>query len=437
MSLAPVRSPKSSYHVFTSGQSAPTLTVRGILVRMVIAVAAFFALLVLAALLIALSPTLSRSITAFFIRTQPGAVPWNGTDPVNMVMVGLDQRAGSTDFPHTDTMMVVSIDPRSDSVRMLSVPRDLWVNIPGVGPDRINDAYGDGGAKLLIQTAEGVVNLPIRYYAIIKFTGFEKVINALGGVTIDVKHTINDPTYPAFTGNGFAPLHIRAGVQHMNGRLALEYVRTRHDDPLGDLGRNQRQQQLLIALKQQVLHPSTLLHLPVLLSALQQAVSTNFPYTDLTYLGRLVMTAPKSHVQHLGLNYANNSVSNYVTAGGADVLLPNWSQIHWIAHRTFEDPSLGASPVAVLNGSGIAGQAALLSRWMRAAGFQVGSIGNAGRADYAHTEVIRNTGVSGSDYVARMAADLLQVHPLSQNLPGNAAPVVVIVGQDWTDPAQS
>lgn len=438
MSVAPTRPSTPSYHVFGTGEGGGSLTLRSLLLRVLVAVVTFFGLVVIAVLLVAVSPTLSRSLTAFFIKQQPGALPWNGADPVNIVLVGLDDRPWQRgQFPHTDTIMVASVNPSTNSVHMLSLPRDLWVNIPGVGVDRINDAYGDGGTRLLIQTVEGVVNAPIRYYAILKFTGFQRVIDAVGGVTIDVKRPINDPTFPAPVGYGYAPLHIRAGVQHMNGKLALEYVRTRHDDPLGDLGRNQRQQQLLVALKQQVLRPTTLFKLPMLLGALRQAVSTDFPYTDLTYLGRVVMTAPKSHVRREGLNYANGAVTNFTTAGGADVLQPNWPKIHWIARSLFHDPQLAAARVDVLNGSSITGQASLLGHWMTSCGFRIESVANAPRTNYEYTKVIRNTSVGGGDYVARMAGNLLGKRVISQAVPGASAPVVVIVGRDWTDPAQS
>ncbi len=436
MTATQTRAPTSSYHLFTGASGASAITVRSLLTRLLMLVLSFFALLIVATLLVAFSPTLSRSLTSFFVKTQSGAVAWNGTDPVNMVVVGLDERPGMAgQFPHTDTMMVVSILPGSGSVRMLSIPRDLWVTIPGVGPDRVNDAYGYGGTKKLIRTAESIVNMPIRYYAIIKFTGFQKVIDAAGGVTIDVKRRIDDPFYPAPTGYGYAPLHIRAGVQHMNGQLALEYVRTRHDDPLGDLGRNQRQQQLLVALKQQMLRPTTLINLPGILAALGQAVDTNFPYPDLTYLARLVMTAPKSHVHRSALNYANNAVSNYTTAGGADVLLPNWPRIHWIARQTFQDPDLASRPIAVLNGSGMPGAAAQAAAWMRASGFDVTQVANAASSGYTQTHVIKNNSRGGGDFVARMAGDLLGAHVTAQSLP-YSQPVVVIVGRDWVDPRQ-
>lgn len=437
MSVAPAQRTSTSYHVFTPRKSVRPVTLRGLVIRLLLGISAFFILLVIAALLVAMSPTLSRSITALFMQDQRDALTWNGTDPVRMVIAGLDDRPGQNQSPHTDTMMVLSIDPRTDSVHMLSIPRDLWVNIPGYGFDRVNDAYRLGGTKLLLKTAEGITNTPIPYYAIVKFTGFQKVIDTLGGVTIDVKHAINDPTYPAPVGYGFAPLHIRAGVQHMDGKLALEYVRTRHDDPLGDLGRNQRQQQLLSAIKSQVITPGNIFKLPLILGSVRQAISTNFPYTNLTFLARVVMTTPKSHVVRRALNYSNNAVSNYVTPGGADVLLPNWPVIHSVSHSTFSDPSLRSASVEILNGSGIAGQAGALGQWMRSAGFDVAHVGNATRSNYEHTLVIRNTSASGNTYLARMAAELLQTHVVSRNTPGVSAPVVVIIGRDWTNAAQS
>ena len=435
--MAASRAPKSnsSYHVFAPRRGDERIGPRSLFIRAVVAVSAFFGLVILAALLVVLSPTLSRSLTAVFIAPQSGAIPWNGTDPVNMVIAGVDLRPGQTADPHTDTLMALSIRPRDGSIRMLSIPRDLYVSIPGTGQeDRINDAYAVGGAKLLMKTVEGVVNMPIRYYAIINFTGFAKVIDALGGVTIDVKRTIWDPTYPALTGNGYSPLYLKKGVHHMDGALALKYVRERHVYALQDLERNVAQQQLLSALKSQVLTPGTLVNLPVILGALHNAVDTNFPYDGLTYLFRTAITA---HSIHRYLNYQNSAVSNYQTSLGADVLLPNWPRIHWIAHRTFSDPELASSPVTILNGGGVTGAAATLKHWLHASGYHVTSIGDAGSSNYVQSQVIRNSSVGGGDYVARMLGDQLQTRVISRAMPGVTTPVVVIVGQDWTTPIQS
>jgi LCP family protein required for cell wall assembly len=421
-----------SYHVFTTAKPTAPVQARMLIIRGGIAIISFFGLVVLAALLIAISPTLSRSVTAFFIAPQSGAIPWNGTDPVNIVVAGIDLRPGQTADPHTDSLMVMSV--RAGSIRMLSIPRDLWVSIPGYGYDRVNDAYADGGTKLLIKTTEGITNMPIRYFVVINFQGFEKVIDAVGGVNIYVKKTIWDPLYPALTGYGYSPLFLKKGWHHMDGRLALKYVRERHAYATQDLEREAAQQQLLSALKSQFLTPSSLLNLPVILSSLQAAVSTNFPYDGLTYLGRLAMT---SGTTHRFLNYTNGAVSNYVTPAGADVLLPNWPRIHWIAHQTFQDSELGGSSVAVLNGSGIAGAAGTLTHWLRASGYTVAETGNASSESHTRTEVIQNTAVGGGGFVARMLGDQLQTRVTPQSFSQIHSPVVVIVGQDWSSPVQS
>jgi hypothetical protein len=164
------------------------------------------------------------------------------------------------------------------------------------------------------------------------------------------------------------------------------------------------------------------------------AVTTNFPYDDLTWLFKVAMT---SSSEHRYLNYNNGAVSNYVTAGGADVLLPNWPKIHWIAHNTFANPELASSSVTVLNGSGITGQAGQLAHWLRASGYQVSSVGDADRENYPHTVVIQNSNVGGGDFVARMLRDQLQARVETRSMPAIRSPLVVIVGQDWTSPVQS
>ena len=163
-------------------------------------------------------------------------------------------------------------------------------------------------------------------------------------------------------------------------------------------------------------------------------MTTNFPYDGLTYLGRLMIT---SQTKHRFLNYNNGAVTNYTTALGADVLLPNWPRIHWIAHKTFFDSDFAGSPAAVLNGSGITGEAGTLAHWLHASGFNVGFVGNAPSSTYAHTEVVMNTAVGGGDFVARMLADQLQVKVSRASFPSVHEPVIVIVGQDWTSPVQS
>ncbi len=196
---------------------------------------------------------------------------------INILLLGLDD--GDLDNPdapsRSDTMIVASIDPEQGTVNMLSIPRDSRVNIPGhKGLDKINNAYFFGGPALAVRTVENFLNVPIQYYMTIKWQGFIKVVDILGGVDLYVEHAMayEDP-YADLT------INLHQGYQHLNGQQAGEYVRFRHDE-LGDIGRVQRQQRFLKALSDQFLQLGTIVKIPALISAVDQNIASNMsPYT--------------------------------------------------------------------------------------------------------------------------------------------------------------
>src|SRR5699024_2415567 len=153
---------------------------------------------------------------------------------INILLLGVDERAG--DKGRSDTMILMSLNPKTDSMIMMSIPRDTYVNIPGHGMDKINHAYAFGDVPLSIQTVEEAFDLPIHFYAKINMQGFEQGIDALGGVTVQ-----NDM---AFSQNGE---HFPEGPIHLNGKQALEFIRMRKKDPRGDMGRNERQRDVIKA----------------------------------------------------------------------------------------------------------------------------------------------------------------------------------------------
>jgi LCP family protein required for cell wall assembly len=423
------------YYVFRETPRGRTAVgVAGRLIRIVVVLALFIVLLAAAAVVVGFSPTVARTVNSVVLKPQKDAITWNGTDPVNMVVMGLDQRPGESDS-RTDTMMVISINPANDTVHSLSIPRDLYLNVPGQGYERINSAYEQGNVPLVIKTLEGVVDTPIRYYAIMNFGGFARIVNAFGCVTVDVTHEINDPTFPAWKGNGFEPLHIPKGVQQMCGRVALKYVRERHDEAEGDIARNLHQQQLLQAVKQRVPTVYAATHIPEILTALHKAIRTDFPYNDLLYLGRTMMMATGSRTVHKVLQYSNNAVSNLVLYDGygnptADVLQPSWPRIHAIARKLFFNRAYGAQAVQVLNGGAFAGAAGLTARWLQSAGFRVSKIADA--AAQSKSEVILRA--SGDAFVARMASEMIQAPVVNRAGPGPG--ITVILGSSWENPAQ-
>ena len=170
----------------------------------------------------------------------------------NILLVGTDARPGE-DVSRTDTLVLVRLDPHNNRVSMLSFPRDLYVPIPGYGKNKINAAYPIGetklgrgyGPALLKKTVGDLVGLPVDHFVMINFEGFKAVIDRIGGITIDVPKPIDDPDYPTDDYRTMK-IHFDAGVQQMDGDRALIYARTRHAD--SDFGRNQRQQQVLMAI---------------------------------------------------------------------------------------------------------------------------------------------------------------------------------------------
>lgn len=153
---------------------------------------------------------------------------------INVLLLGVDERPG--DKGRSDTVILLSLNPNTDSMVMLSVPRDTYVNIPGRGMDKINHAYAFGDVELSVQTFEEAFNLPVHYYARVNMEGFKQGVDALGGITIQ-----NDQEFSQ-GGHQFSK-----GAVHLNGTQALDYIRMRKNDPRGDLGRNDRQRKVVTA----------------------------------------------------------------------------------------------------------------------------------------------------------------------------------------------
>ena len=257
----------------------------------------------------------------------PTTEPWAGSDRVNVLLMGIDRRPGEAFISRTDSMMIVSIDPVGNRASILSVPRDLYVVIPGRGRDRINTAfvYGAagnnpaGGAALSMQTVEYNLGVPINHYVLVDFSAVVKGVDSLGGIDVNVPFTINDPTFPDMY-YGYDPLYIAAGLQHMDGTLALKYARTRHVDT--DFGRAQRQQQVILAARDKALSlgiTGLLAKAPILYQQLEQGVRTDLSLEQIVALAKTVSEIPAENIQSDVLDY--DYVSSYLTEAGAQVLI--------------------------------------------------------------------------------------------------------------------
>lgn len=203
---------------------------------------------------------------------------------VNILVLGVDER--SDDVGRSDTMFVVTIDTSTREVSMLSVPRDTRVKIPGHGWDKINHAYAEGGVKLSQKAVEDLLGIPIDYYMTINFAGFYKIVDALGGVDIDVDERMyyEDP-YDNLV------INIQPGVQHMDGKKAIQYVRYR--DSAGDIGRIARQQKFIKAMMKEASDPTNILKLPAVIKEISGVVKTNMSTAEMLNLAKMINDAQK------------------------------------------------------------------------------------------------------------------------------------------------
>jgi len=207
---------------------------------------------------------------------------------VNIMVMGVDSR--SDDVGRSDTLFVMTVDQKTKEVAMLSIPRDTRVKIPGNGWDKINAAYAYGGEKLSQQAVESLLGIKIDHHIVINVAGFKKIIDAMGGVTIDVEKRMyyNDP----YDDDGGLVIDLRPGVQHMDGRTAIQYVRYRDEE--GDIGRVARQQKFLKAVLSEVASPSVLTKIPAIIREVSSVVKSDMSTTEMLNLAKILNDASKN-----------------------------------------------------------------------------------------------------------------------------------------------
>jgi LCP family protein required for cell wall assembly len=372
---------------------------------------------------------------------------WNGKERVNILVLGVDQRPNESGPWRTDTMVVVSIDPESKSAGMLSIPRDLWVEMPGYGMDRINTAYviGDlnkvpgGGPALAKQTVQYNLGEPIHYYVRVNFAAFQQIIDLIGGVDIYVEHEINDPLYPDMT-YGYDPLRIPAGWQHMDGALALKYARARHGS--SDFERMHRQQQVMLAVRDKVtnlgLLPTLLPRARDLAQMLGNSIQTDLTLDQLVRLAQLSVEIDRTRIRTASID--ETMTSSWTTPQGAMVLVPDRAKMAVLHNLIFAAPpaledeaaqlAAEAARIVVLNGTrtnGLAGQAA---EKLEAQNLQVSSIGSADHI-YPQTLILVYTSKLTSARAAARALNLPESAVITGADPGSDTDIKVIVGTDW------
>ncbi len=232
---------------------------------------------------------------------------WDQKDPITLLLIGIDYRNGDEEPARSDSIIVMRIDPATKAVTMMSLPRDLLVTIPGHGDDKINaafafgeDAQTGGGPALLAETISYNLNIQINYFVTVDFSGFRKIIDTLGGITVDVDAPIKDDQYPS-EDFGLTRVYFPTGLQSMDGETALRYARTRHGD--NDVARSERQQQVLMAMREKgsKLNVDLLLNAKSLIESMGDSFRTDLSFNQLLALANLARDVNPADIARVNL----------------------------------------------------------------------------------------------------------------------------------------
>ena len=278
--------------------------------------------------------------------------PWDGKSRVTILILGLDYsdwRGGET--PHSDTMILLSVDPITNTASMLSIPRDVWVNIPGFDYGRINEAYFNGeaynlpggGVELARQTVEQFIGVPVHYYAVIGFNAFIDFIDEIGGVIVTPDQYVKIEKF----GGGQEEVLEPGKMYTLDGALALAYARERHTEG-GDVDRANRQQEVILAVKHRILKyenlPNLIAKAPALYQDISSGISTNLNLQEAIQLGLLGLQLDTSSIKQGVINY--DMVIPTSSPDGEKILKPIPDKIRVLRDELFANSGSGA-PIAV------------------------------------------------------------------------------------------
>lgn len=213
----------------------------------------------------------------------PEPPKWEGTEPVNILLMGVDARGFAEDeIPRSDTMLVASIDPVDETIHLFSVMRDTYTDIPGHGKSRINTAVTHG-PNTAMKAVGDLLGIPVQYYVYTDFQGFIKLVDAVGGVDFYVE---KDMKYGSKADNHEYDIDLKEGMQHLDGDKALQYARFRYDQ-MGDYTRTERQRELLKAVAKKLQTTTSIMKLPDILESISPYIDTNLDVSDMWKLANV------------------------------------------------------------------------------------------------------------------------------------------------------
>ena len=387
--------------------------------------------------------------------------PWDGASRVTILLIGLDYRdwEADTGAPRSDTMILMTLDPLTMTAGVLSIPRDMWVNIPGYGYNRINAAYafGDGdklpggGPGLAIKTVENFLGVEVNYYAQIDFLTFEEMIDTIGGVCLDVPEAIK--VGRTFEGDDL----LEPGYQCLDGKSTLGYARARYTEG-GDIDRALRQQQVIQAIMNNVFDPlkfpGLVASAPSLYMSLSSGIHTDIALDDILRLAVLVKDLPRENIMWGNIDYTMADIETVIIQDlEQSVMRPFPDQIRALVDSMFGSSAYNpiaegeilqkmqaeAARVVVVNGSGIAGEAQRFADYLKTQGMNVVGFGNQGDYPAAYNYpypdrtvvIFRREGLYAMQYIQQIAGFESQNQIIFDFAPESEADVIIALGYDW------
>lgn len=352
-------------------------------------------------------------------------------EPVNLLILGSDKRYQEKgDTGRSDTLMILRIDFNKKKVYLVSIPRDSRVRIPSYGLNKINAAYAYGGPRLSIRTVEEFTDLKINHYVQIDFRGFKKMVDALGGIDVDVKETINNRSRQY-------RMYIPKGTQRMDGELALNYVRYRHGD--SDFKRAERQQNFLTALTGNVLRWKSAWKIPRLISIMSKNVETDLTMSQMSRIGGFLRQVKKKNIETITVP-GSTGMRN-----GGSYVFPDETAVNAIVTTMKKGASLDKlksqiesgkinsvgkkAKITILNGTAATGLAGRAKIMLKKEGFNIVRVGTASSSTYAYTEILTST-----DNL-ETAKSLKKLLPMTTEIKTseNLSSIIVVLGKDYTD----
>ena len=383
---------------------------------------------------------------------------WDGASRITVLIIGLDARDLDTSAPRSDTMILLTIDPLSKTAGMLSIPRDMWVNIPGFGYSRINTAYSSGegnklpggGPELARKTVEQFIGVPIQYYAQVDFNTFIQFIDRIGGIDI---HNTEELRLDRI-GSGLDKIKLTCcGIRHLPGEAALAYARYRKGGD-GDFGRAQRQQKVIIAIRDKVLDPANFATLlpqaDDFYNEFSAGIRTNMPFDTAIRLGVLARDIPVESIKRGAIDTSMVAFDNVILGGqDAAIMKPLPDKIRVLRDEIFTsggalsplaaqgDPltlaKADTARIRLLNGSFSPGLETTTGNYFIGQGLAVTEVGPADRA-YDGTVVVL---YAPKLYTLKYFQTLFGINSATQILirpdPSSTVDVEVRLGNDWAN----